>query len=177
MRQSPDFVSGARSLAGGHEPRVLNMGASGARDGGCDERRAASMAGSIGAEYMHGEWSNTGGVAGMREAGATAASDEPVQSQASKKRPRTEIVGISRDRRWKGDGPTKSCHGCYNSRGKVKVVDEGLCKGLLEVDGAQRACHRWVCRNCLKRWRDAGNESEVFICCLHGTMGSCIFRR
>ena len=42
MRQSPDFVSGARSLAGGHEPRVLNMGASGARDGRCDERRAAS---------------------------------------------------------------------------------------------------------------------------------------
>ena len=61
MRQSPDLVSGARSLAGGHEPRVLNMGASGARDGRCNERRAASMAESLGAEYMHGEWSNTGG--------------------------------------------------------------------------------------------------------------------
>ena len=65
----------------------------------------------------------------MREAGATAASDEPVQSQASKKRPRTESVGISRGRRRKGDGPTKSCHGCYNSRGKVKVDAEGSCAG------------------------------------------------
>ena len=70
VRQPPDVVNSVRSFAAGSESRVPNVGASGAADGGCNERRAASTAGSLGVEYMHSEMAEHWRSGGYERGGA-----------------------------------------------------------------------------------------------------------